>query len=90
MCDNCLDSDELKFDYNFHLIKRDDGPISTRIDYTNLLPYWDEVTNSDPAAKKRSVHERLSQMSGSPSSGMLRRDPPQPVARLRWDLAILT
>ncbi|KAL5040855.1 hypothetical protein BDW71DRAFT_212703 [Aspergillus fruticulosus] len=51
---------KLRFDYNFHLIKRDDGPINMRIDYTNLLPYWDEVTNSDPAAKKRSLHEKLS------------------------------
>jgi len=56
---------ELKIDYNFHLIKRDDGPINMRIDYTNLLPYWDEITDSDPSAKKRSankrsVHEKLS------------------------------
>jgi hypothetical protein len=51
---------KLRFDYNFHMIKRDDGPINMRIDYTNLLPYWDEVTNSNPAAKKRSLHEKLS------------------------------
>ncbi|KAJ9481815.1 hypothetical protein VN97_g11646 [Penicillium thymicola] len=52
---------ELNIDYNFHLIKRDDGPINMRIDYTNLLPYWDEITDSDPSAKKRSFHEKLSQ-----------------------------
>ncbi|KAL4805719.1 hypothetical protein BDV18DRAFT_160604 [Aspergillus unguis] len=51
----------MKFDYNFHLIKRDDGPVNMRIDYTNLLPYWDEVTNSDPAARKRSLRESMSQ-----------------------------
>ncbi|KAJ5224936.1 hypothetical protein N7468_006161 [Penicillium chermesinum] len=50
---------ELKIDYNFHLIKRNDGPVNMRIDYTNLLPYWDEVTDSKPSSKKRSVHEKL-------------------------------
>ncbi|KAL4860436.1 hypothetical protein BDV12DRAFT_205062 [Aspergillus spectabilis] len=51
----------VKFDYNFHLIRCDDGPVNMRIDYTNLLPYWDEVTHSDPAARKRSFQEPMSQ-----------------------------
>lgn len=51
---------KLKIDYNFDLIKRDNGPINIRIDYTNILPYWDEVTDSKPSSKKRSVHEKLS------------------------------
>ena len=37
--DNKNDGYELKIDYNFHLIKRDNGPINMRIYYTNLLPY---------------------------------------------------
>ncbi|KAL4756602.1 uncharacterized protein BDW70DRAFT_164334 [Aspergillus foveolatus] len=65
---------KLRFDYNFHLIKRDDGPINMRIDYTNLLPYWDEVTNSDPAVKKRSHLEKLQSVRvGSGNTDMMER-----------------
>lgn len=50
----------LKFDYNFHLIKRDDGPVNMRVDYTNILPYWDEITDSPVKRRKRSMDESLS------------------------------
>lgn len=42
---------KLKFDYDFHLIKRDDV-VNMRVDYTNLLGYWDELTNT-PASKHK-------------------------------------
>lgn len=35
----------IKIDYNFHLIKREDGPVNMRVDYTNLQNYWDDVTD---------------------------------------------
>ena len=41
-------------DYNFHLIKRTD-PVNMRVDFTNLLEYWGDVT--DTPARKRSVEE---------------------------------
>ena len=44
---------KLMFDYNFHLIKRAET-VNMRVDYTNLLPYWGEMTDS-PARRKRSV-----------------------------------
>lgn len=46
----------VKIDYNFQAIKRDDGPINMRVDYTNLLDYWKDVTDT-PASKKRSVKD---------------------------------
>lgn len=42
------------FDYSFDLIKRTD-PVNMRVDYTNLLEYWGDVT--DTPARKRSVDE---------------------------------
>ena len=42
---------KLSFDYNFHLIKRDET-VNMRIDFTNLVGYWDEVTDT-PARKQR-------------------------------------
>ncbi|RMY34078.1 hypothetical protein D0866_05494 [Hortaea werneckii] len=72
----------LKFDYNFHLSKRDD-PIEMRVDFTNLLEYWDEMTDA-PATKKRSLrdghlskaewHEKLSRAKESRSRSRSRRD----------------
>lgn len=44
---------KLKFDYDFHLIKRDDV-VNMRVDFTNLLGYWDGITNT-PAKKKREL-----------------------------------
>lgn len=42
-------------DYNFQAIKsRDDGPINMRVDYTNLLDYWDDVTDT-PAKVRRDL-----------------------------------
>lgn len=34
----------LKIDYAFDLIKRADSDVRIRVDYTNLMPYWDEMT----------------------------------------------
>ena len=41
---------KLKFDYDFHLIKRDEV-VNIRVDFTNLLGYWDDITD-EPASKK--------------------------------------
>ncbi|CBF89323.1 hypothetical protein AN0517.2 [Aspergillus nidulans FGSC A4] len=51
---------EVKIDYNFHLIKpkRDSEPVQMRVDYTNLLGYWDEMTDSPASRMRRSLGER--------------------------------
>lgn len=41
---------KMKFDYDFHLIKRADV-VNMRVDFTNLLGYWDDLTD-EPASKK--------------------------------------
>ncbi|RDW72386.1 uncharacterized protein DSM5745_07558 [Aspergillus mulundensis] len=46
----------LTFDYDFHKIKREDTQVNIRVDYTNLLPYWEEITDS-PSSRKRSMGE---------------------------------
>jgi hypothetical protein len=46
---------QVVIDYNFHLIKRQDEPVNMRVDYTNLLDYWADVT--DTPSRKRSVTE---------------------------------
>lgn len=51
--ENSNDVYKVVFDYNFHLIKRT-SPINMRVDYTNLLSYWGDVTDT-PASRKRSV-----------------------------------
>lgn len=50
----------MKFDYNFHLIKRqdEDGPVKMRIDFTNEEGYWDEVTAGN-VTRKRSVDDHV-------------------------------
>jgi len=55
---------EVKIDYNFHAItpKRDDKPVFIRVDYTNLLGYWDEMTTAPgpPSRRaKRSEEEKV-------------------------------
>lgn len=45
----------MKFDYDFHLIKRDDV-VNMRVDYTNLLGYWDELTDVPASKKKRDAY----------------------------------
>ncbi|OAA41490.1 Chitinase II [Beauveria brongniartii RCEF 3172] len=45
----------IKIDYNFHAIKKDDGPVNMRVDFTNLIEYWDDVT--DTPAKARAKRE---------------------------------
>ncbi|ETS88166.1 hypothetical protein PFICI_01994 [Pestalotiopsis fici W106-1] len=48
---------EVKIDYNFLAIshKRDTDPVYLRVDYTNLLGYWDEVDAADPSKKRSSM-----------------------------------
>ncbi|KAJ5096660.1 hypothetical protein N7456_007381 [Penicillium angulare] len=42
----------LTIDYRFELIRREDSTVNVRIDYTNLVPYWDEMTGSDSDSGK--------------------------------------
>lgn len=42
---------KLRFDYDFHLIKRDDV-VNMRVDFTKLLGYWDSLTD-EPASKQK-------------------------------------
>lgn len=50
---------KLVFDYDFAAIKRDDAKVNIRVDYTNLIPYWDEMTGEDSGAgSKRSLQSR--------------------------------
>jgi hypothetical protein len=48
---------KLKFDYNFHAIKRAEDTVNMRVDYTNLKNYWDDVT--DQPKKKRSASDSM-------------------------------
>jgi hypothetical protein len=41
------------------LIKREDEQVNIRVDYTNLLPYWDEMTDSPASKRKRSTDDGL-------------------------------
>lgn len=43
----------IKIDYNFQAIKRDSGPINMRVDYTNLLDYWEDVTDTPTTRRKK-------------------------------------
>ncbi|KAJ5000686.1 hypothetical protein K4K48_002347, partial [Colletotrichum sp. SAR 10_66] len=38
---------EVKVDYNFHLARQDRGLVQIRVDFTNLLGYWSELTDSE-------------------------------------------
>lgn len=52
---------KLVFDYKFEAIRRDDTTVNIRIDYTNLVPYWDDMTGKDSGkgkTSKRSRHEK--------------------------------
>ncbi|KAL8706621.1 MAG: hypothetical protein Q9201_000368 [Fulgogasparrea decipioides] len=52
---------KMKFDYNFHLIKRDEI-VNMRVDFTNLLGYWDDLTDEPASKKKRDLYaEHLSE-----------------------------
>lgn len=48
---------EVRVDYNFGAIsitqKRAENPVFLRVDYTNLLGYWDEVEAAEPDSKRR-------------------------------------
>ncbi|KAI4193916.1 MAG: hypothetical protein LQ350_008076 [Teloschistes chrysophthalmus] len=46
---------KLTFDYDFHLIKRDDV-VNMRVDFTNLLGYWDDVTDEPASKRKRDMY----------------------------------
>ncbi|KAK1913093.1 hypothetical protein P3342_005029 [Pyrenophora teres f. teres] len=50
----------LVFDYDFAAIKREDSTVNIRIDYTNLVPYWDEMTGEESrkGTSKRSLEKR--------------------------------
>ena len=49
---------ELKFDYNFGAIKRaDDEQVNMRVDFTNLMDYWDDVTD-EPTEKSKKRSKR--------------------------------
>jgi hypothetical protein len=52
---------KLKFDYNFHAIKRaDNEEVFMRVDYTNLKTYWDDVTDEAATRKrKRSASDHM-------------------------------
>ena len=50
---------KLVFDYSFDLIKRTSEPVNMRVDYTNLLEYWGDVTDT-PASKRSVENEHLS------------------------------
>lgn len=43
---------EVKVDYAFSEINADDGHINIRVDYTNLMEYWDEIVDA-PAKRSR-------------------------------------
>lgn len=52
---------KMKLDYDFHLIKRDDV-VNMRVDFTNLLGYWDDVTDEPASKRKRDAYaDHLSQ-----------------------------
>ncbi|KAL8964567.1 MAG: hypothetical protein Q9183_004364, partial [Haloplaca sp. 2 TL-2023] len=52
---------KMTFDYDFHLIKRDDV-VNMRVDYTNLLGYWDDLTDEPVSKRKRDMYaDHLSQ-----------------------------
>ena len=51
----------MKFDYDFHLIKRADV-VNMRVDFTNLLGYWDDITN-EPAGTKKKREANLEHLS---------------------------
>lgn len=57
---------KVKYDYSFNLIRRADDPVNLRVDYTNLLPYWDEMTDSDPSKRKRSEMPPVPPRPGTP------------------------
>jgi hypothetical protein len=40
----------LTIDYRFEAIRRADSTVNVRIDYTNLVPYWDEMTGKESNA----------------------------------------
>lgn len=43
---------EVKVDYDFAAVRQDRGHVNIRVDYTNLMEYWDEVTSA-PAKRSR-------------------------------------
>ncbi|KAJ5375522.1 hypothetical protein N7517_007528 [Penicillium concentricum] len=47
----------LTIDYRFELIRRADSRVNLRIDYTNLVPYWDEMTGEESDAGSKSKRE---------------------------------
>ncbi|KAJ5375386.1 hypothetical protein N7517_007392 [Penicillium concentricum] len=58
----------LTIDYRFELIRREDAKVNVRIDYTNLVPYWDEMTgpDSDSGKTKRELRREKRWWGGYP------------------------
>lgn len=52
---------KMKFDYDFYLIKRADV-VNMRVDFTNLLGYWDDITD-EPASKKKKREANVEHLS---------------------------
>ncbi|WQF83340.1 Putative glycoside hydrolase family 18, catalytic domain, glycosyl hydrolase family 18 (GH18) active [Colletotrichum destructivum] len=48
---------KVHIDYNFNMVRQDRGPVQIRVDYTNLLGYWKELTDSKPSRVKRGFGE---------------------------------
>lgn len=44
---------KVKIDYNFHEVRADRGPVKIRIDYTNLLHYWEQLTDEKDSKASR-------------------------------------
>ncbi|KAL8855567.1 MAG: hypothetical protein Q9178_007797 [Gyalolechia marmorata] len=64
---------KMKFDYNFHLIKREEV-VNMRVDFTNLLGYWDELTDEPASKRKRDVYpEHLSKQEWRGKIGKAKR-----------------
>ncbi|KAL8707930.1 MAG: hypothetical protein Q9220_007112 [cf. Caloplaca sp. 1 TL-2023] len=64
---------KLTFDYDFHLIKRDDV-VNMRVDFTNLLGYWDYLTDEPARKRKRDTYaDHLSEQEWRSKIGKAKR-----------------
>ena len=45
---------KIKFDYDFYFINKRANPVNIRVDFTNFLGYWDQLTD-EPAFKKKKL-----------------------------------
>ena len=49
----------MEIDYEFGAIKRSSGPVNMRVDFTNMLDYWEDVTDT-PAKARRELRDSQS------------------------------